>query len=102
MTNGMENARRSYTAVQIREKIARQKTKYGWEFLFLGANIDAVETAAHFGIDRNRTVSYHSDPVGTKLNYEVVSEAVCCMRETACIPDDWAERIEEDYRSRKG
>lgn len=100
-TDGMENASHHYTAERVKQMIERQKSKYGWEFLFLGANIDAVETAAHFGIDRNRAVSYHSDHVGTQLNYEVVSEAVCCMRESAALPDDWADRIEEDYRTRK-
>lgn len=61
--------------------------------MFLGANIDAVETADRIGIDKNRAVS--------QMNYEVISEAVCCMRECAAIPDNWADRIEEDYRKRK-
>lgn len=100
-TDGMENASHRYNAQQIREKIERQKSKYGWDFIFLGANIDAVETARHIGIERNRAVSYRSDHVGTKLNYEVISDAVCCMRECAEIPDTWADRIEEDMRSRK-
>lgn len=100
-TDGMENASRRYTADQVKHKIERQKSKYGWEFMFLGANIDAVETADRIGIDKNRAVSYHSDHVGTQLNYEVISEAVCCMRECAAIPDNWADRIEEDYRKRK-
>lgn len=100
-TDGMENASHRYTAEQVKQKIERQKQKYGWEFIFLGANIDAVETADRIGIDKNRAVSYHSDHVGTQLNYEVISEAVCCMRECAVIPDNWADRIEEDYRKRK-
>jgi len=100
-TDGMENASHRYTAQQIKQKIERQKEKYGWEFIFLGANIDAVETARHIGIDKKRAVSYHSDHEGTQLNYEVISEAVCCMRECASIPDDWAGRIEEDYHRRK-
>ena len=100
-TDGMENASHRYTAGQVRQKIERQKQKYGWEFIFLGANIDAVETAGRIGIDKNRAVSYHSDHVGTQLNYEVISEAVCCMRECAAIPDNWADRIEEDYRKRE-
>ena len=100
-TDGMENASHRYTAAQIKQKIERQKSKYGWEFMFLGANIDAVETAGRIGIDKNRAVSYHSDHVGTQLNYEVISEAVCCMRECASIPDNWADRIEEDYLKRK-
>ena len=100
-TDGMENASRRYTARQVKEKIQRQKKKYGWEFLFLGANMDAVETAAHMGIDKNRSVSYHSDHAGTQLNYRVVNEAVNCMRQCAQIPDDWARPIEMDYQSRK-
>jgi len=100
-TDGMENASRRYTAERVKQMIERQKAKYGWEFMFLGANIDAVETAGRIGIDANRAVNYHSDSKGTRLNYEVVSEAVCCMRECAAIPDDWAERIEHDYLERK-
>ncbi|MBP3655254.1 MAG: VWA domain-containing protein [Clostridia bacterium] len=99
-TDGMENASRCYTAEQIRQRIERQKTKYGWEFIFLGANMDAVETAGHIGIGPKRAVSYHSDHEGTRLNYEVISEAVCRMRRGDEIPDDWAGRIEEDYRRR--
>ena len=100
-TDGMENASHRYTAEQIKQKIERQKSKYGWEFIFLGANIDAAETARHIGIERNRAVSYHSDSIGTKLNYEVISEAVCSMRENAVIPNGWADRIEEDMRTRR-
>ena len=99
-TDGMENASHRYTAEQIKQKIERQKSKYGWEFIFLGANIDAAETARHIGIERNRAVNYRSDSIGTKLNYEVISEAVCSMRKTAAIPNGWADRIEEDMRTR--
>lgn len=101
ITDGMENASKHYTADRIKQMIERQKTKYGWEFLFLGANIDAVETAKHFGIGKERAVSYRSDSVGTELNYEVVSEAMCAMRCSAAIPDDWKERIEEDMKRRQ-
>ncbi len=100
ITDGMENASKHYTADRIKQMIERQKTKYGWEFLFLGANIDAVETAKHFGIEKERAVSYRSDSVGTELNYEVVSQAMCAMRCSAAIPDDWKERIEEDMKRR--
>ena len=101
ITDGEENSSRHYSSMQIREMIQRQKERYGWEFIFLGANIDAIETASRIGIDRRRAVNYHSDSAGTRLNYEVVSDAVCCVRESASIPDDWADRIEKDYRSRK-
>ena len=100
-TDGMENASHRYTAEQVRQKIERQKQLYGWEFIFLGANIDAVETAGRIGIDKKRAVSYYSDHIGTQLNYEVISDAVCCMRESASIPDGWADRIAEDYQQRK-
>ena len=102
-TDGLENASRRYTADEVRRKIERQKEKYGWEFLFLGANIDAVETARRYGIGEDRAVSYRSDRIGTRLNYDVVSEAVTSMRTSAsrAMPDDWKKLIEEDMESRK-
>ena len=75
--------------------------KYGWEFLFLGANIDAVETAGHFGIDADRAVNYHSDSEGTALNYEVLSETICAVRCSQPLGSDWKKRIDEDYKRRK-
>jgi len=99
-TDGMENASRRYSAEEVKRMIERQKSKYGWEFLFLGANIDAVETAAHFGIARDRAVSFHSDSIGTRLNYEVISETIRCVREEAAIPDDWMNPIQADFNSR--
>ena len=101
-TDGMENASRLYTAEKIKAMIERQKEKYGWEFLFLGANIDAVETARHYGIDESRAVSYRSDSRGTQLNYEAVGDAVYAMRcaPSMAMPDDWKDRIEEDMRTR--
>ena len=82
-TDGMENASRHYNAERVKQMIERQKARYGWEFLFLGANIDAVETARHFGIGSDRAVTYHSDSAGTQLNYEVLSEAICAVRGSA-------------------
>ena len=79
-TDGMENASRRYSAQKVKEMIQRQKEKYGWEFLFLGANIDAVETAGYLGIAPDRAVNYHCDSVGTRLNYEVVGQAVAAVR----------------------
>lgn len=99
-TDGMENASRRYDLEMIKHMIERQKTKYGWEFLFLGANINAVETAERFGIAENRAVSYHSDHVGTQLNYEVLSDAVSAVRASAPLGSKWKSRIEEDFRSR--
>ena len=81
--------------------IERQREEYGWEFLFLGANIDAVETARHFGIGKDRAVNYRSDKRGTRLNYEVVSDAICTVRACAPLSADWKEKIEEDYERRR-
>ncbi len=100
-TDGMENASRRYTADRVRQMIERQKEKYGWEFLFLGANIDAVETARHFGIGKDRAVNYHSDSKGTALNYEVLNEAISAVRCNASLDASWKKRIDQDYKSRK-
>ena len=102
-TDGMENASRRYTYEKVKAQFARQKEKYGWEFLFLGANIDAVETAGRYGISEDRAVTYRCDSVGTRLNYEAVGDAVVVMRscEELAMPSDWKARIEEDVRSRE-
>ena len=100
-TDGLENASHSYSADQVRRMIRRQRENYGWEFIFLGANIDAVETAAHIGIDRSRAVNYHSDSRGTRLNYEVLSEAISSVRSCKPLEENWSQRIDEDYLGRK-
>lgn len=100
-TDGYENASRIYTADKVKAMIERQKEKHGWEFLFIGANIDAVETAARYGISADRAVNYHSDSEGTRLNYEVLSETICCMRANKPIRADWKKMIDEDFKSRK-
>ena len=100
-TDGMENASRRYTYEKVREMITRQKEKYGWEFLFLGANIDAAKEAARFGIDADRAANYHADHTGTAVIYEAVSEAVCCVREARPMAADWKRSIDEDFRKRK-
>lgn len=99
-TDGMENASRFYDSEKVKEMIERQKQKYGWEFLFLGANIDAVETAKSFGISEDRAVNYHSDSKGTALNYEVLSDAICAVRCSAPLSADWKGRIDEDFQKR--
>lgn len=101
MTDGMENASRKYSSDQVKQMIERQKEKYGWEFLFLGANIDAVETAKHYGIDAARAVNFHNDAVGTALNYEVVGETVAQFRACQPIKENWKGRIEKDFKARK-
>lgn len=99
-TDGMENASHRYTSDKVKSMIERQKERYGWEFLFLGANIDAVETANQFGIGADRAVNYNSDHEGTQLNYEVLSEAICAVRSSAPLGADWKKRIDEDYQKR--
>lgn len=100
-TDGMENASRRYTYDRVRQMIQRQKEKYGWEFLFLGANIDAAAEARRFGIDESRAANYNCDQEGTALNFEVISEAVCTVRSCAPLADSWKDRIDADYRKRK-
>ena len=99
-TDGMENASRKYTYDQVKEMIS-QKQALGWEFLFLGANIDAAKEAARFGIRADRAADYHADTLGTALNYEVLNQAVCTVR--ACQPLDasWKKDIDADYRKRR-
>lgn len=99
-TDGMENASRCYDLRRVRTMIERQKARYGWEFLFLGANIDAVDTAARLGIDADRAANFHCDARGTQLNYEAVSDAVSAMRCAAPLSADWKERIDSDFQSR--
>lgn len=100
-TDGMENASRRYDSERVKQMIERQKARHGWEFLFLGANIDAVETAGRFGIGADRAVNYHADRAGTQLNYEVLSEAVSAVRCSTPLGAAWKERIDEDFRARK-
>ena len=100
-TDGMENASRRYDSGTVKHMIRRQQERYGWEFLFLGANIDAVETARHFGIGADRAVNYHADRCGTRLNYEVVGETISSLRADRAITPDWKDRIEADYAERR-
>ena len=100
MTDGMENASRRYSSEQVKQMIERQKKRYGWEFLFIGANIDAVETAARYGIDADRAVNYHADKEGTRVVYQSVANAVCNVRANKELRADWSEEIDKDYQSR--
>lgn len=100
-TDGMENASRRYRNDEVKKMIERQKEKYGWEFLFIGANIDAVETAGSFGIDSDRAVNYHADSEGTHVLYDTVCQAVCSLRESAPLKADWSKNIDEDFKKRK-
>lgn len=99
-TDGQENASHRYTSAQVKKMVERQKDKYGWEFLFIGANIDAVETAARYGISRDRAVNYNADGEGTKILYESVTKAVCNVRASAHLSSDWSDDISADYKKR--
>ena len=99
-TDGYENASKHYDYDKVRKMIERQKEKYGWEFLFLGANIDAAAEAKRFGISADRAVNYKCDEEGTALNYEVISEAVCSVRACRPLSADWKKRIDEDVKKR--
>ena len=100
-TDGMENSSCEYNYEKIRSMISRQKEKYGWEFIFLGANIDAIATAANFGIAEEFAVKYYADKEGTRLNYESVSDVVSSYRNGAKINKSWKKGIESDYASHK-
>ena len=101
-TDGMENASSKYTYEKIKQMIERQKAKYGWEFLFLGANIDAVQEAARFGIDADRAANYHADTLGTEVIYDGVNDAICQMRRCkAPLQANWKMNIDADYKKRK-
>ena len=100
ITDGEENASRCYSSMQIRQMIQRQKERYGWEFIFLGANIDAVETAGRFGIDADRAVDYVPDGEGTELNYRMMSQTVATFRECGAVPTACLDEIREDMKKR--
>jgi uncharacterized protein YegL len=99
-TDGMENASHEYTYEKIRNMVERQKERFGWEFIFLGANIDAISTAAKFGIGADRAANYKADSEGTKLNYEAVSHVVSELRASRTITESWKEKIDEDFAHR--
>ena len=100
-TDGMENASRRYSSDQVKALIQRQKEQYGWEFLFLGANIDAVETAGRFGISADRAVNHVSDSEGTRLNYSVLSDTITAFRSGSPLDGSWKDEIDKDYKKRK-
>lgn len=94
ITDGMENASREYTAEKVRAMIERQKER-GWEFLFLGANIDAVDVASRYGVDPDKAARYSATSAGTRLNYDVISDATSALRHRRDLPKDWKRRIDE-------
>jgi uncharacterized protein YegL len=102
ITDGEENASREYTAEKVKSLIERQKTEFEWEFIFLGANIDAVETAGRFGIAPDRAVEYLADSEGTTLNFTVMNKAVMSIREEGHVDDAIFDEIRKDVRKRRG
>ena len=100
-TDGMENASRQYSYEKVRSLIEKQKREYGWEFLFLGANIDAAREAARFGIHPDRAVDYRADRRGTRVIYETVSETVRDFRASRPMTAGWKKKIEADFQSRE-
>lgn len=104
ITDGLENSSKRYTYATIKQMVERQKEKYGWEFIFIGANMDVIQEANKFGI--NQAVRYACDEEGTALNYSVLSENIIKMRTTVgnakeSLPADWAHKIKDDYHKRK-
>ena len=99
-TDGLENASHKYSAKEVK-KMVKEKEKSGWEFLFIGANIDSVETAGNFGIRSDRAVNYHADKKGTSVLYKAVCAQVTNLRKNKKVSSDWGRAIEEDYESRK-
>jgi uncharacterized protein YegL len=104
-TDGMENASREFNYDRIKAMIEHQKSKYSWEFIFLGANIDAVDVANRFGVARNRTQNFHNDSEGIALNYDIVSRTVASFRAAPCgasLKENWSAEIQADYKRRGG
>lgn len=99
-TDGLENASQRYRLAEVRNMIKRQKAKYGWEFLFLGANIDAMEEAERYGIGRDFAANYVADSAGLAMNCSVVCESIHKIRAGASLDKDWKKRIDQDYKSR--
>ena len=99
-TDGMENASRTYSAREIKRRIEQQKEEFGWEFLFVGANIDAVKSAGRFGIAPDRAVTYHADRKGTRVVYECLNRAVGSFRANAPAEVDWSDEIAADFNRR--
>lgn len=109
-TDGMENSSRNYNYNRVKQMVEHEKEKYNWEFIFLGANIDAVEVAGRFGINEHHAINYECDSKGTRLNYEVLGNAVAMARCSESVQafgnclenDEWSAEIRKDYSKRHG
>ncbi len=100
ITDGMENSSMAYGYEKIRQMIEHQKSHYNWEFIFLGANMDAISTAERFGIQRDRAVNFNADHEGTILNYEVISDTISHKRASVQLDESWKAKIEDDFKKR--
>ena len=102
ITDGMENSSHEYSYEKVKAMIERQKERYEWEFIFLGANIDAISTAARLGIGEDRAADYNADSMGVDISYGAVCDMILNIRQSREISDDWKEEIDEDYKKRGG
>ena len=100
ITDGMENSSREFSYEKVKKMVEHQKSKYSWDFIFLGANIDAIKTANSFGISADMATNFVSDSAGTQLNYKIVSEVVSSFRKGKNVDKSWKDEIEKDYRKR--
>lgn len=101
ITDGMENNSHIFTYEQIKKMISKQTKEYGWNFLYLGADIDAKKTASMVAINASRVANYRSDKTGTKLNYEVIEETLHKIRKEKKIFESWKDKIKHDYNHKK-
>lgn len=101
ITDGMENASHRYSSDDVKKMIEYEKSEYGWEFMFIGANIDAVETAKHYGIAPEMAVDYRADSRGTEVVYDAICAPLSAMRETGSIKSDWSDKIKKDFKKRR-
>ena len=102
ITDGEENSSREFSLEKVKQLVEQHKEKANWEFVFLGANMDAIQTAGYFGISADRAQSFHADKEGVALNFAVMSESVAEFRRSGKVADNWKERIESDFKRRGG
>ncbi|HHT68262.1 MAG TPA: VWA domain-containing protein [Firmicutes bacterium] len=102
ITDGEENSSREFSLEKVKQLVEQHKEKANWEFVFLGANMDAIQTAGYFGISSDRAQSFHADKEGVALNFAVMSESVAEFRRSGKVADNWKERIESDFKRRGG
>lgn len=100
-TDGYENSSKEYNYETIKKMIERQKKQYDWEFIFLGANIDAIAAAKQFGIEEEYASNYVADSAGTELNYQAMNMAISSCRCEGRVDKRWKEEVEKDFQIRK-